>query len=515
MINKYIMYKDIPVIKMNEENSIFTFAVLNRNFAPFTFLNKKDISSKEWQDFLRNRTPLLTDENANLIKSYFIEYNINSSYYINKLKENGKNNLIPKYIENLNSLLFYSTSITDSYWIKDENDTIEWKDINPRTHELKDICKDKELAKKLIYQNEVAKNNFTLKHELGASPKIWKHDSEENVFLYKYGTRDETQKEILVSNILKHTNMPYVKYSEVSERCCKCENIANENYALLNSSDLQVYLNQLDTNFETFCSTLNPDLYYGMQVIDFLIDNPDRTIYNQGFIRDNETGNIVDLQPLFDHNNAFSGKLDKLRKENPEQYKIILHNVKNALDKTCLKFDNTLNAGVFKDTEKYLSFMKRAEEIGLYSKNKDKGLFDNLKKNKLLYQINEKYKLTYKDLPRLELPCIEYDISKETFVISKAKKISEKQDEINKTISLITNKGHTVGVNFIKNTTIYNIDHKKYQYTHKLESMDNFLKYIEQKYLVEEYEKNKTRQMDSSIDISNEEIEQERDFYEF
>lgn len=251
-----------------------------------------------------------------------------------------------------------------------------------------------------------------------------------------------------------------------------------------------------------------------MQVIDFLIDNPDRTIYNQGFIRDNETGNIVDLQPLFDHNNAFSGKLDKLRKENPEQYKIILHNVKNALDKTCLKFDKALNAGVFEDTEKYLSFMKRAEEIGLYSKNKDKGLFNNLK-NKPLYQINEKYELTYKDSPKIGLPCIEYDISTETFVISKAKRISEKQNEINKTISRIVNKGHTVSVNFIKDTTIYNIDHKKYQYTHKLESMDNFLKYIGQKYLIEEYEKNQTKQMESSIDISNEEIEQERNFYEF
>lgn len=43
MINKYIMHKDIPVIKMTEKNSIFTFTIINQNFVPFTFLNKKKL----------------------------------------------------------------------------------------------------------------------------------------------------------------------------------------------------------------------------------------------------------------------------------------------------------------------------------------------------------------------------------------------------------------------------------------------------------------------------------------
>lgn len=510
IVRKYLMYKDIPVLKMEYTKTLFTLTILNKNNVPLQFINTTN-KQKEWQKFLQKRVPIFTDKNCSCVNAYVNEKNVN---IIDKIKAtNTQKDFVENFVNLKKADLFFYTSVIDSYWIKDENEVIEWKNINPRTHELKDICKDKELALKLEYQNEIASNGLGILN--GATPKIWKHNNSENVTLYKQGGVIETKAEVLTSKILKHTNIPYLKYEQVSERCCKCENIANEEYSLVSADDILTYFINKNINFETFCSTLNPNLYYGMQVIDFLIDNPDRTIYNQGFIRDNETGNIIDLQPLFDHNNAFSGKLDKLREEKPEQYKIILHHIKKALDKTCLKFDNTLNAGVFKDTEKYLSFMKRAEEIGLYSKNKDKGLFDNLKKNKLLYQINEKYKLTYKDLPKLEMPCIEYDISTETFVTSKAKKISEKQDEINKTISLITNKGHTVGVNFVKNTTIYNIDHKKYQYTHKLESMDNFLKYIEQKYLIEEYEKNQTKQMESSIDISNEEIEQERDFYEF
>ena len=106
--------------------------------------------------------------------------------------------------------------------------------------------------------------------------------------------------------------------------------------------------------------------YCKMRIIDYLIDNSDRTENNYGFYRDNHTGNIIGLHPLFDHNNSF-GNYDKphLRTLQSELYQ--------WLENSNIKFNSvpTLK-DFFYDQDKYNAFTDRACELGIFEKIKGK-----------------------------------------------------------------------------------------------------------------------------------------------
>ena len=52
---------------------------------------------------------------------------------------------------------------------------------------------------------------------------------------------------------------------------------------------------------------INPEIYYKMQIADYILNNNDRHEQNWGFLMDNQTGKIVSFCPLFDHDHAFAG----------------------------------------------------------------------------------------------------------------------------------------------------------------------------------------------------------------
>lgn len=389
MSDLYIMFKDIPVIQMHSDGIHCKFKILREDIAPIEFLNQNTSLDDIWKQFLRKRVPIMTEHNADIVMEYITKTYFRQIEYLKNA--NVQENEIREYIRMQAGLLFHSTSMTDSYWLKTNDCTLEWSDINPRTHELKDICKNSEIESMLDIQNEVSKGH-ALYNEIdnGATPKIWKMVDEEEFMLYKRGGKQETKNEIIVSDILNHTNLPHVQYQKVSEECCKCLNIANEDISIVNGIEISAYCSRSKMGYDRFMKNLNPDLYNAMQVIDFLIDNPNRSIHNQGCLRDNESGRIIDIQPLFDHNNAFDERLMTQDRDSYEYRKRLAH-AKLCLSECNFRMEQ-IPFSVFQDYEKYKSFMEKACDLGICRKELRKDTFiKKLFSKKEVYTVNGDY----------------------------------------------------------------------------------------------------------------------------
>ena len=149
-------------------------------------------------------------------------------------------------------------------------------------------------------------------------------------------------------------------------------------------------------------------MYYATKVIDFLIDNSDRTIYNQGFLRDNETGYIMGIQPLFDHGDAFDKELmeqDKLSEEYQKRLKI----AKNALKHIDIKLDiRAFNS--IDNPEWRKSVIEKSKELGIIIEKEKTFL------HPASLQISPIYQLDLSQDNDREFPAQSYSVAEKSFV---------------------------------------------------------------------------------------------------
>lgn len=389
MSDQYIMYKDTPVMHMYVKNNICKFRILDLERAPLIFLDHSVSVDRAWKSFLQNRIPILTQENYETVNRYIYEHYGQSIEYLRNSGVTEKD--IKGFIYLRVSSAFHGISMTDSFWLKTDRDDLVWDDINPRKHELKDICSIPELKSSLKLQQEYSGIHELYDEKLnGATPKMWRVCESKVSELYKRGGTQETRNEVIVSQILDHTNVPHVSYEMVSEMSCKCRNIANDDISVVNGDDIYHYCTKQGITFGDFMKNLNPDLYNAMQVIDFLIDNPDRSIHNQGCLRDNESGRIIDIQPLFDHNNAFDERL-MAQDRDSDEYRRRLTHAKLCLSECNFRMEQ-IPFSVFQDYEKYKSFMEKACDLGICRKELRKGTFiEKLFSKKKVYTVNGDY----------------------------------------------------------------------------------------------------------------------------
>lgn len=53
------------------------------------------------------------------------------------------------------------------------------------------------------------------------------------------------------------------------------------------------------------CKKIDPETFYGMLILDYLIGNTDRHEENWGFLVDNKSNDYISLYPLMDFNQCF------------------------------------------------------------------------------------------------------------------------------------------------------------------------------------------------------------------
>lgn len=305
----YIMLKDTPVIYFSFDDMIVE--VINNNLTPYSLRDRikpiavstpieiaKTLSYniEQIKDWMSNRVLSLNRDNAKQIYNMF---NISQS--------NNKTTRVNICIQ------CRGVSITDSYWIKLDEDSRSWSEVNIRQNHFKEIVN---IA--LNGENPSITTN-TICPELttkGLFRKAWIRDQDtKELYLLKSDKHSEninTRCEVLASRILDcFTNVPHVEYTgrvrntkDGKIYVDKCKNFVGEDYSFVEAREVMEYCKLHNINFKEWAINTFESKFANIAIVDYIIVNTDRHDVNYGFMMDNNTGLLVDVAPLFDFNLA-------------------------------------------------------------------------------------------------------------------------------------------------------------------------------------------------------------------
>lgn len=201
-------------------------------------------------------------------------------------------------------------SVNNSYWLDDGHEDLSFDDVNLFDNDLDEAL------------SIVAYTGYSsgIKHKLGLStewttngqyPKAWRRIDNELV-LYKAGSTGfmnsgmEPYSEHFASQIAEHIGIKHVPYDlrmwkgKLASTC-----------PLINTKDVSYVPFACTTKDHMFPASMAVahafsrdmmDDCRDMLLFDALICNPDRHAKNFGVLRDNETGDVLGMASLFDHN---------------------------------------------------------------------------------------------------------------------------------------------------------------------------------------------------------------------
>lgn len=374
----YLMIENTPVLQF--DNSTGIYKSLNEDLMPISlrgsFVNEDaktedsfSLRIKNWNtfsSFLARRVLTIDRENA---KKLLNAYNLSQSQDpLTKVKI---------------AIACKAVSMTDNYWLRDENSNEKWEDVNPRKNSLNKIVASIMLnGSSLTLTGKPHTPEFTGQ---GVYAKAWIR-KDNNTYLCKKSTKNGNESEIeaSVSKILDCFNVPHVKYEmDMYEgaNVCKCENMANDALSIIPAEEVYSYCNKKEISFTAKALEIDSEMFYKTCVVDYLISNSDRHIANWGFYMNNKTGNFICCHPLFDHNNGFDkGDMEDTdggRSQmfpNKSKKEAALYSIKKCMFKNI----KPIKKDFFLSDEMYESFMKRAVELGLY-KEQTPTLFQKMK----------------------------------------------------------------------------------------------------------------------------------------
>lgn len=209
------------------------------------------------------------------------------------------------------SLSYHCVSLNDVYWVRTVGEAVSFKELNLYDNPLNEAIIPLPLkGKHLTVTNRELAPDLSTK---GCFPKAWIRSGTE-FRLLKDGGEDVVHRELVASKICQCFDVPQVTYEEYfydGEVVTQSIIVTSKKYSMVSKMAYDVYAinNDLDTIEE--CIRLDPIVYYGMNILDYLVGNTDRHPENWGFLIDNETNQPVSLYPLMDFNMSFQA-YDKL-----------------------------------------------------------------------------------------------------------------------------------------------------------------------------------------------------------
>lgn len=342
------MSKDEVVLKYDIEMGIFK--ILNNTLMPYQL--KNCITEK--------------DDRISYIKNYDSIIRFLSSRILPLDRENAKKILNALGYEQAQDPCYKANiaehcravSLQDTYWVKSENESISWKDVDIRQNHLNKVMMQVALkGDSLTITGRCHTPEITTN---GAYAKCWKRENRD-LYLYKKGKNGESRIEVEVSNILDRTNVPHVKYFSVDRTTCKCKCMTTNDLSILPAMDFIGYCNRLGLNYQQEYIKIDKENLYKMFIVDYLISNSDRHGLNYGFFYDNNTMEIIGFHPLYDHNNAFDRKLMQVDTGSLVFDKKMGELAKYAYSRCNFKID--VSKSDFLTESHYKSFMRKLKEI--------------------------------------------------------------------------------------------------------------------------------------------------------
>ncbi len=363
-----LMFGDIEVIKFNLRkgmlrivNDLYVPYGLKGNLVDTTSIRSKNSmdmlgvaidNSDKIKDWLARRVVTLSRSNANKIYDLFNFDRFDDVYSRFRI-----------------SLICRSISVLDKYWLRFEDENLSWSNVNIKANSLNEVVANVALhGDSLTMQGSYNTPELTTN---GLFTKAWRRHNDGSLWLYKCGKNGDVESEIEVevSRLLDKCNVDHVKYLEGRDRgmyVCMCKCMSTDSLSVLPASEFNDYCKNNKLDFEREVLRIDPEHYYKMHIVDYLISNNDRHSNNWGFYYNNKTMKLVSLHPLFDHNSAFYS--DWIANKNIEYRctgRSMHDDAKVAMTKVDFHFTSPIVKDDFDWTEHYESFIDRAKELGI------------------------------------------------------------------------------------------------------------------------------------------------------
>ena len=236
-------------------------------------------------------------------------------FILNKLIPKNRANLecflsaVNIELDDFKAILDYSKglSIIDAYWIT-RDDGLRYEDFNLFDNDI-----SKELSLSIFNGTKTKINNTVLSPEFttnGAIPKCW-IKKDDGYYLYKSSTGylgfantgNEPYSEYYSCQLLKSLGIPYIDYDlemYQGEIVSVCKIFTSKDIAYV-PIHLVANIDDIDKAYN-WCLEHNLEEAFGdMILFDALIYNHDRHLGNFGIIKDNHTGDILGMAPIFDN----------------------------------------------------------------------------------------------------------------------------------------------------------------------------------------------------------------------
>lgn len=264
----YLMSKDIIVGEI-VENQVIS---ISNELAPLYIKNTMD-----FQGWLKLRSIDLNRTNSRLLKKVL------------RLNTNDEVEIV---------LSVHGLTITDTYWVKEKNSILTYKDVRFTT----DIFSDLALFgdPNAFSFNAEATPEMT---NIGSYEKCWKV-IDGNWYMYKQGTENERFSELFAYELGSRLGFNMAKY-KIIDKFIVSEDFtrgAEVNFEPMYSIvlDNEDYKDNIEILSKIDKNIVNQ--YLDMIFLDTIIMNVDRHTFNYGLIREVETGKILSLAPNFDNN---------------------------------------------------------------------------------------------------------------------------------------------------------------------------------------------------------------------
>lgn len=208
-------------------------------------------------------------------------------------------------------------SLSDQYWIKRKDSSIEWRDINFFDHDFADDVGE------ILFGSNKNKSDLDLSSpdntSVGNLKKKWIISNEKRI-LIKGGSnpfRQEPFNEVVASKVAKALDIPVVEYLlfyDGDYPYSRCLDFIDREEDLVSAYQIGRVLKKSnnDSNYTHLIKCAKylginniTDYFNKMIVFDFIIANEDRHLNNIAFIRNALTLEYVGPSPIFDSGSSF------------------------------------------------------------------------------------------------------------------------------------------------------------------------------------------------------------------
>lgn len=309
IVSGFLMLGDTDVMYFNFKD--YCVHILNPNLVPYSLADINNVISSNpmshmdvlsmFREWLSNRIISMSIGNYKQLVAYFNLLQTSDMRYRSKVALNCR-----------------AISMEDAYWIKYENEHIDWKDVCPYNNHLRDIVTVSLSTTIPSITGDIEHPNLTMS---GTFPKTWLR-MDDGIYLIKAGkTLDDINAivEIMSSDFLsciKSKNFDFVRYEQRdiliddnNRKCSICKSYYKEGTSVVKGDDIIMYSGK-----EDLLSLIHSNGYIltyisNMIVVDYLLVNTDRHPSNYAFYMNNINGNIESCVPLYDFNYSFIADL--------------------------------------------------------------------------------------------------------------------------------------------------------------------------------------------------------------